>query len=364
LLPGLSIAQSLQERLPQVSILFAGTGRPVERHMVRSAGFNYVALPCKPSPQNPLEALRFVTDNVAGFWAARWMLREQKAGLVVGLGGWASAAVVRAAVGRGIPTLLMEPNAVPSRTTRWLATQTDAVCTAFDEVGPRLHPQANVLCTGTPVRPQFAKLWNDAVAQGQRPGSRERRERRLVILGGSGGAFTLNRVMPHVARLLRDELAGWRIVHQTGEGQLQATADRYADQQVDALTVSYIDELASLLFESDLVVCRAAGQTLSEVALSGTPAVVVPFPESTDNHQHANADVYQRAGACTLIDEVRAGDRLADEIAAQLRLLMADGRRRDQMADAMRTLARPDAASSIADRCCEILLGSSSRLAA
>ncbi len=364
LLPGLSIAEALQERLPQASLLFAGTGRAVERHMVRSAGYNYVSLPCKPVPQNPIEAVRFITDNVAGFWAARWMLREQKVGLVVGLGGWASAAIVRAAVGRGIPTVLMEPNAVPSRTTRWLATQTEVVCTAYEDVAARLHPLANVICTGTPARPKFAKLWKSAVASGTQPGGAPRREQRLVVLGGSGGAYTLNRVMPTVLHQLRDQLDGWRVVHQTGEGQLQVTEQRYGEQNVEVLTVAYIDELASLLFESDIVVCRAAGQTLSEVALSGTAAVVVPFPDAADDHQRANAEVYQKAGGCVIVDELRSGNRLADELANQLRMLIADQNRRNQMASAMRTLARPDAARRIADQCCEIVCGTNVRVAA
>ncbi|MGI9456736.1 MAG: glycosyltransferase, partial [Aeoliella sp.] len=101
--PGLAIAEALEARLPNVSLLFAGTGRPLERHLVRAAGYNYVPLPAKPAPHNPLEAVRFVTDNMVGFMAAGWMLREQQTSLVIGLGGFASAAAVRAAVGRGIP---------------------------------------------------------------------------------------------------------------------------------------------------------------------------------------------------------------------------------------------------------------------
>ena len=288
LFPGLAVAEALRARLPQASLLFAGTGRAVERHLVRGAGYNYMALPCKPVPQNPLEALRFVTDNVAGFWAARWMLREQDVGLVIGLGGWASAAVTRAAVGRGIPTMLLEPNAVPSRTTRWLANQTEMVCTNFEQVAGKLPATAHVVCTGTPARPQFTRLWNSARAKGIEPGDGPRSERRLVVLGGAGGANTLNHVMPRVMSQLGDQARGWRVVHQTGEGQLQKTEDRYRDHGVEALTVTHIDELASLLFESDLVVCRAAGQTLSEITLSGTPAVVVPFPDAADDHQQAN----------------------------------------------------------------------------
>ncbi len=181
--PGLAIAEALEARLPNVSLLFAGTGRPLERHLVRSAGYNYVALPAKPAPHNPIEAVRFVTDNMVGFMAAAWMLREQHTSLVIGLGGFASAATVRAAVGRGIPTLLLEQNAIAGRTTRWLSSMVETVCTGFSEVQSSLAPDAEILHTGTPARPRFIKHF-------RRQQSSDRlldtpRERRLVVLGGA-----------------------------------------------------------------------------------------------------------------------------------------------------------------------------------
>ena len=360
--PGLAIAEALRERVPSVSLLFAGTGRPLERHLVRSAGYNYVALPAKPAPHNPLEAVRFLTDNALGFMAAAWMLREQQTSLVVGLGGFASAATVRAAVGRGIPTVLLEQNASSGRTTRWLSGMVESVCTGFSQVHSSLDPTADVLHTGTPARPRFVRhyrRWQDSESTHERP-----RERRLVVLGGAGGAQTLNRHMPQVIAQLGDELNGWRIVHQTGEGQLQVTESRYPEGNPNILTVSYIDELASLLFETDIVVCRAGGTTLAELALAGVPAVVVPFPDAAENHQMANAEVYREAGGCVVVDEWQAGDRLTEQLASEIRLLAADHERREQMSDAMRRLARPDAAEAIADRCCEILCGTPLRVAA
>lgn len=360
--PGLAIAEALGRRMPEASLLFAGTGRPLERHLVRAAGLHYVALPARPAPHNPLEAVRFVTDNVLGFMAAGWLLREQQTALVIGLGGYASAAVVRAAVGRGIPTLLFEQNAVAGRTTRWLSGMVETVCTGFEQVEAHLSPLAQVVHTGTPARPRFVEQYRrrqQADANQELP-----RERRLVVLGGSGGAQTLNRHMPEVVGQLANELCDWRIVHQTGEGQLQATEHRYGAANSQVLTVSYIDELASLLFETDIVVCRGGGSTLAELALAGVPAVVVPFPDAAENHQMANASVYQQAGACSVVDEWVAGDRLTDVLASEIRLLAADGQRRRQMSAAMRSLARPDAAEAIAQQCREIHYGAAAPAAA
>ena len=91
-------------------------------------------------------------------------------------------------------------------------------------------------------------------------------------------------------------------MHQSGEGQLQDTTRRYRDAGVDALVVAYIDEMASIMFESDLVVCRAAGTTLAELALAGVPAILVPYPPAID-YQMANAEVFAADGAATIIDE-------------------------------------------------------------
>ena len=157
--PGLAVADHLRRRMPSVLITFAGTGAARERHTVRLAGHHYTMIPAQPMPRNPLQAVRFVTDNVAGYCAARWMLREQRVSLVVGLGGSTSVAVVRAAVARGIPVVLLEQNAVPGRTTRWLSRAAAMVCAAFEEVRPHLHVQAPVTVTGNPCRSAFEELY-------------------------------------------------------------------------------------------------------------------------------------------------------------------------------------------------------------
>lgn len=353
LYPGLAIAESLQQQIPGVAILFAGTGRSFERHLVRSAGYNYVALPAKPAPQNALEAIRFVTDNVAGFCAARWMLGEQETGLVVGLGGYASASVVRAAVGRGIPTLLLEQDAVACRTTRWLSSMVETVCTGFPGTESQLSSSARVVHTGVPVRPAFLRQFTRHHEQASP--ARTLPERRLVILGGAGGANTLNVAMPPVISQLSNELSSWRVVHQTGEGKLQETENRYGNNSPQVLTISHIDELASLLSETDLVVCRGAATQLAELALAGVPAIVVPFPEATDQHQLVNAQVYQQAGGAVIVDELAVGERLVDQLACEVRLLTADHVRRGEMSQKMAKLAQPEAASAVARECCDLL---------
>jgi UDP-N-acetylglucosamine--N-acetylmuramyl-(pentapeptide) pyrophosphoryl-undecaprenol N-acetylglucosamine transferase len=398
--PGLAVAAHLAARLPEARITFVGAGKASERHTVRSAGYCYANLPSQPPPRTPLEAVRFVTDNVAGYWAARWLLKEQDVSLVVGLASHSGAATLRAATARGIPSVLIEQNAVPGRLARWLARSASAVCAGFEHARPCFPLQVPLVITGNPARPAFERLHrrmedddDNAAARDQRTtgpvvaglmtephsaGSGDprtaggdhrtapdtRREKRLLVIGGAGGAHSLNQFMPGALRQLGERLTGWRVVHQTGEGQLQETEARYCRAEVEALVVSYIDEMAPVLFDSDLVVCRAGGTTLAELALAGVPALLVPYSLAADAYQMANAQIVAAAGAATIIDEASLAGRLDHVLAAHLSRLVEDDPRRAEMAVNMRRLANPDAASRITDVVCDVLAGNLARLAA
>jgi len=309
-----------------------------------------------------LQAFRFLTDNIAGYCAARWILKEQQVSLVVGLGGFTSTAVVRASAARGIPFIMLEQNAIPSQTTRWLSRASSLVCAAFEEVRPHLHVQASVVVTGNPSRPAFEKLYRRR--QGTESSNSSHfstnstsRPKRLVILGGSGGARSLNESMPEALKQLSDCLTDWHVIHQTGEGQLQETESRYDRCGVEALAVTFIDEIASVLFESDLVVCRSGGTALAELALAGVPAVLVPYPDATDDHQIANAKVFTSAGAARLIDETSQTGALDKALARELTPLLVEETQRREMSHRIRGLARPDAAAEIAGAIHERLYG-------
>lgn len=363
---GMAVATHLVERLPDTLVTFVGTGRSFEPHTVRAAGYAYTPIPSQPPSLHPLRAVRFVTDNVAGFWASRWLLKEQRVSLVVGLGGYHSAATVRAAVTRGIPTVLLEQNVVPSRVTRSLAQRAGMICAGFEEIADHLTADAPLRMTGNPTRLAFENLYRRREQGIPSPllSSPSAFPRRLVVIGGTGGARSLNQFMPRALSRLAGQLEGWRIVHQTGEGQLQETERRYRAAGVDALVVSYIDELAAVLSETDLVVCRAGGTTLAELALAGTPAILVPNLKAVDESQAANAEVFAAGGACAMIDETSLASPLDQALVEQLQLLMNDQSRRQEMAANMRRLARPDASAHIADAVCNILGEQTIRLAA
>src|SRR3954465_7758239 len=184
--PGLAVAAHLIERIPDAIVTFVGGGRAMDRHVIRAAGFGFASVPSQPAPESALHAVRFVTDNVAGYWAARWFLKEKHVTAVVGLGGAASAPTVRAAISRGLPVVLMEKNVVPGRVTRWLARSASSVCAGFDQTRAHFPSAVPLTITGNPARAMFQQLHrsNKNKFRGDR--------KRLVILSGSGRRSSLN----------------------------------------------------------------------------------------------------------------------------------------------------------------------------
>lgn len=370
LLPGLTIAEELSQRLPQALVSFAGPCGSDERHAIRGAGCQYLAIPSRPLPRNAWQTVRFVTDNLAGYCSARWLLREQRVSLVVGLGGYTSTAVVRAAVDRGTPIILLEQDAIPSRATRWFARSAALVCAAFAEVRPHLHVQTTVKVTGNSVRPCFAAQYRRQQQCDGPPWSaigfadKEPAKKRLVVLGGAEGSRSLNEHIPSALKQLGDLVHDWHIVHQTGDGQLRDTQQRYAQHGVDALTVACIDEIASLLFASDLVVCRAGGTALAELALAGVPALLAPSQLAADDHQIANAKAFSAAGACRLVDESSQEGALDAALACELKTLIAGDELRAEMGRKMHSLAQPQAPAEIAAVIYDTLFGACTELLA
>ncbi len=191
-----------------------------------------------------------------------------------------------------------------------------------------------------------------------------RRQRRLVILGGAGGARSLNEAIPIALKKLGSCVDGWQIVHQAGDGQLQETEARYAQLGLKALTVTHIDEAASVLFASDLVVSRAGGTTLAELALAGVAAIVVPYPQASDNHQAANAKAFAAAAACRVVEEAPQGRGLDAALVHELEPLMTDHRLRGELAANIEKQAKPQAASQIATAAAAQLCGGLTAIAA
>jgi UDP-N-acetylglucosamine--N-acetylmuramyl-(pentapeptide) pyrophosphoryl-undecaprenol N-acetylglucosamine transferase len=237
--------------------------------------------------------------------------------------------------------MLLEQNAVPGLTNRLLAPIVRAVAVTYESTGALFGAKAIV--SGNPVRPEFSSAGASGAAGGEAP---DRRGVRLLVFGGSQGAHAINVAMAEAAPQLSGDLVE-RIVHQTGEADLDTVRQAYERAGLVAEVEPYLYDMAARLRASDLVVCRAGATTLAELTAVGRPAILVPLPTATDDHQRNNAEALAAGGAAEVLLQADAtGQRLADRI----RALAAHPERRKHMAVAARGLARVDAARIIVDR--------------
>jgi len=365
LFPGLAVAEQLRQVAPETRITFAGTGKEFERRHVGRAGYEYLALPCHPLPKSPGQLWRFLADNFAGGRAAANFLTQQHVSLVVGLGSYASAAMGRAAVRHRIPLLLLEQNAFPGRATRYLAPKADMICLALAKAKLHLRTKGRVYVTGNPVRAEFALPANQAATtlvgiqasacttQGSLKAGLP--QRRLVVLGGSGGSSQLNSTVPKALHKVRSLLDGWQIVHQSGTADRDETETLYAKLGLTASVVPFVVNMSQVLRWTDLVISRAGGTTLAELAAVGVPAVLVPWSEAAGDHQRRNAEVFTRMGAAATLDVAAAIGRMDDALAELLVMPLTQIETRQAMAAAMRRMARPKATTEVVERIQELL---------
>lgn len=332
--PGLAVAEELIRQSSEMRITFAGSGKPLERRLVAAAGFEYLALPCRPIPRGIRGTVPFLVENFAGYLAARRFLREERVAVAVGLGGYASVPLGRAAARRRVPLVLLEQNAVPGRATRWLAGRASAVCLSMDEARQGMRCHCPIHVTGNPLRRGFLQA--------------DVQNRQLLILGGSGGARSLNDNVPRALYQIREQVAGWRILHQAGEAGEAATRELYRKLALPADVVAFFDDVPGVLSGSAVAVCRAGGTTLAELAAAGLPAVLAPYPRAANDHQRRNAEVYAAAGGALVLDERKLPGRFDHHLAEAIGKLLSNPGRRTRMALGMRRLAYPAATEKVA----------------
>ena len=340
LYPGIAVAREAVRRNPAAVVTFVGTDRGIERRIVPREGFE---LDCIRSAGlkgkswwSRVRGAALVPVSLADAWR---VLSSRRPQAVVGVGGYSSGPVVLLAALRGIPTIVLEQNAVPGLTNRLLSRWVRAAAVAYDEALP--HFRGKGFVAGNPVRPDFLSAAT-AMGPDAAPGST-----RVLVVGGSQGAQAINRAMAAAAPLLVTAAPVPDLVHQTGERDAETVRSAYDRAALAARVEPFLDPMAPEMARASLVVCRAGATTLAELAVLGRPAVLIPLASATDDHQRRNAVALAAAGAAVVIEE---RDLTGQRLAATVTALLADRASLDRMGAAMRQFARPDAAERIVDR--------------
>ncbi len=349
-LPGVSIGSEIVRRgAPRQAVHFVGSARGVETRLVRQAGFSLTTLPGRGlqrrlAPSSVAANVMAAAELARAFVQALFVLRRRKPAVVVGLGGYASAACGAAALLLRVPLVITEQNAVPGLANRVLGRFAAGAATAFESTD---LPRAT--WTGNPLRTEVLEVDRETgrpaarAALGVDPG------RRLVaVSGGSLGARTINDAVTGALDLWR-ERCDLHVRHIAGRRYHEDLAPRASADPERALSydlVAYEDDMAAVYAAADLVVSRAGATTVAELAAAGVPAVLVPLPTAPGDHQTANARMLEAAGGAVLVhDEDLDPARLAAEVDA----LLDDSGLLESMGGAARSLARPDAARAVVD---------------
>ncbi len=336
--PALAIAEALRAQAPTIEIRFAGTPGGIERRLATDAGLPFHAVPASGfRGLGAVARTRFLGNFGRGALAAWVLLGRWRPQVVLGTGGYVTGPVMAAARARGIACAIQEQNAVPGSANRLAARWAQRIYLG-EEAARRWLPAARCVLTGNPVRAAFSA--GTATAPDLPQG-----DVRVLVVGGSGGARTLNETLAAIAPRWRQR-GDLALVVQTGPTAHAEVAAAFAAWSPARVRVMpYIDAMAPGLRWADLVVCRAGAMTLAELAVTGRPAVLVPFPHATDDHQLRNARAREAAGAAVVLED---RDCRADTLAPMVEAIVGDRARLAAMATAAASLARPRAAADIA----------------
>ena len=359
--PALAIGGYLRKMHPDWKIAYAGDPDKMEGRLVPAAGFELLpihmtGLSRRVSWDSLKHNLKTLGNTTRALKAADRMMETFSPDLVIGVGGYVSYPVLRQAVRRGVKTMIHEQNAFPGVTTKTLSGKADVVLLPNERAGERLPKAHHAVVVGNPVRDEF--IYSDRAAARRKLGLGAD-EKLIVSSGGSLGAKVFNQAMFELF-CNSAELTGCRFVHSTGRGAyagfcaaLEHAGVPYNTPEAKITVYEYISEMPTLLAAADLCISRAGASALAELAVCGTPAILIPSPNVTENHQYHNAKLIEQGGAALVLTE----DKLtAQSLLAAVVSLMGDPDRLRAMRAAQHKLAIYDVCDRIYEQI-KLLMG-------
>ena len=344
--PALSVADELRRRHPELEVIFVGGRYGREREFAEAAGLRFIGLPVRGMVGRGGRALGALWGLARAVVRSWWLMLRLHPDAVMGFGGYAGFAPVFAAAMRGVPCAIHEQNSYPGSANRLLGRWADKIFLSFEDAMGFFDAKRTEL-VGNPVRAELVALGRESAEAEPESGETWERPRRLLVLGGSLGARAVNQAVCGALGGLRER--GFEILHQTGEGDLAEVRAAYeaAGWRGPAARVEpFIADMAGAYAWADVVLCRAGATTVAELAVTGKPSVLVPFPFATHDHQTANARSLEQAGAGVILMQ----NLLAEvDLAESLDTIFATPARVAEMGRAAQAMGRPGAAAALAD---------------
>ena len=357
--PAIAVAQRLQALDPKTEVLFVGTPDRMESELVPRAGYAFESVKVSSfsrslSASGLKHNLTAAKEALTATHAAKKIVRAFQPDIAVGTGGYVCYPVLKAAAQLNVPTLVHESNAVPGLTTKMLLPDVDRILVGFEESRQHYGDPSRVFVTGTPVRTGFSDCTKD---EAKRRLGLPVDQKLVVSLWGSLGARIMNEKITDMIALA-GENPGFRLIHSAGKSGYDTVAKKLQETCAFDLPASgydvrpYIYDMPLVMAAADLVLCRAGASTLAELTYLGKPAILVPSPYVTNNHQEKNARVLEHAGGAKVLLEP---DLTGDDLLSAIRALLADPAALERMAGNMKSCGVPDATERIADIVLEMI---------
>ncbi|MBU4484911.1 undecaprenyldiphospho-muramoylpentapeptide beta-N-acetylglucosaminyltransferase [bacterium] len=342
--PGLAVAQTWKERDRDAQVVFVGTSKGIEARYVPKTQFD---LELMDAPALKGKGLLGVAKGLFkmpfALLEALNLLKKIGPDLILGVGGYASGPIALVSWLSGIPVFVMEQNAHPGMANRVLGKFAKKVFITFPE-SEAYFPKKKVVLSGNPVR---------AVMKGVRELRIDKDKYVILCFGGSQGALTINGGVVESLKYLDEIKNKLHFIHQIGRNQnLEDVKRAYSEAGISAEVLEFIDNMEEKYSAASLVISRAGATTLSELTMTGRPAILIPFLHATDDHQTKNAKWIAAQGGAIVINEK---DLTGELLARQIKTLFSDETSLKQMATTMKKMSTPQAADLIIDECCKYI---------
>ena len=350
--PALAVAEQIVTSCPEAQVHFLCSTRPVDKRILDQTPFKYTPLPATGLFPDLRRFLRFCTTFWKSYRQVKRILADSTNPVVVGAGGFVAAPVCLAGHKLGAPVALVNVDLLPGRANRLSARWADEIFVQFEEAGRGFSSRrAQINVVGCPLRSGFARMDGNRAIQdlGLDPGKKV-----LLITGASSGAASINEAVCALLTKLEEFAETWQIVHLTGLDNHEKVQFQYKGAAIGHQVLSYYDNMPDLLAAADLVIGRSGAVSVAEYAVAGVPTICMPYPHHKDRHQYRNAAKLVEVGAAIVVDDLSDPGERADWLWEELETLLKDDVTRQEMADATKLVARPQAAGAIAARLLEL----------
>ncbi|MBE0426290.1 MAG: undecaprenyldiphospho-muramoylpentapeptide beta-N-acetylglucosaminyltransferase [Nitrospirae bacterium] len=355
LFPGLAVAEEFKNRDSAAEVIFVGTEYGIEAKVVPREGYPIMFLRAeKLAGVSTAKKVKAIMGTFLSIIDSYRIIRKVTPDIVIGVGGYASGAIMLTAVFLSIPTMILEQNSIPGLTNKILGKFVNTVCITYQE-SISYFPKARTFITGNPIRMQVLK---GNIETAYSLFSLDKGLFTIFVFGGSSGAKSINIALVDALNYLYDLKDRIQFLHQTGTGDYENIREAYRKAGFKGTITPFIYQMGEAYAVADLVISRAGATTLAELTALGKPAILIPYPYAAGKHQELNARKLSEMGAARMVlDSELKGESLANHI----RELYSHEAMRKEMQKSCKAIGRPEARERVVDMATSLMKQSKAR---